>query len=200
MTPWWVTVVSVSVGGILGGAFSLWGVKIVQDRTDSREAAKIEAEQARELRKLDSEKPSRLRPDRISILYEIGEMLHDFDAPLGVISGRSEHDEERDWMAVAAEAGNFTHRHRKMDIRVRLLFQYDDGLIAAWDNLDTRLRKLDTTVEYGSQWVTPSWLKDLEANERAHWSLIMKAAGEAQLAADQVDDAINAAMRRIDTE
>jgi hypothetical protein len=200
MTPWWANLISAFIGAIVGGVSSLWGVKIVQDRTDQREQAKLEAENARDLRKLESEKPSRLRPDRIAALYEIGEMLHDFDAPLDIIFDRSEHDDSYDWMAVAATAGHFAHRHRRMDIRVRLLFQHDAHLVDVWDALGQRLMSLDRTVEFGEQWVKPNWLDDIEANERAHWGTIVEAARGAQNAAGHVDEAIKNAMKQIDTE
>ncbi len=51
MTPWWANLVSVFIGGVLGGVSSLWGVKLVQDRTDKRERNKLEADNARELDK-----------------------------------------------------------------------------------------------------------------------------------------------------
>jgi hypothetical protein len=167
MTPWWANLISVFLGGALGGVFSLWGVKIVQDRTDKREKEKLESENLRDLRKLERDKPSRLRPDRIAMLYEIGEMLHDFDIPLEVMSDRSD-GEDGVWLAVAADAGGFIERHRKLDIRVRLLFQHDESLVEAWNTWGVRLAKLDTTVEHGHHWVEPAWTKDLAANERAH--------------------------------
>ncbi len=200
MTPWWVNLISVFIGGILGGSFSLWGVKIVQDRTDEREKTKLEAENVRELRKLESDKPSRLRPDRIATLYEVGEMLYDFGAPLQIMFDRPKSSEDLDWMAIAAEAAVFVHRHRKMDIRVRLLFQHDDHLVEAWNTFGFELDKLDHVVEDGGQWIASIWPEDREGNERAHWNAIIEVAIEAGVAGDRVDDAIRSAMKRIDKE
>ena len=200
MTPWWVALISVLSGGILGGAFSLWSVKIVQDRTDRRETAKLESEHARDLRKLESEKPSRLRPDRVALLYEIAEMLHSFESCAEIIFDGLDTGEESDWIAVAADAGDLINHHRKMDIRVRLLFQYDEQMIDNWKAFGARLAALNQTVEHGNQWVEPSAIKDPEGNEKAHWVAILESARKARKAADSLGCALTGAMKRIDTE
>lgn len=184
---------------MVGGGASLWGVKIVQDRTDVRERRQIEVENEREQRKLDSERPSRLRPDRIKALYDIGELLHDLRAALEPIFDRSEHDESYDWDAAAANAAGFAATARKMDIRIRLLFQGDE-LVNKWSSLDTALLALERTVEYGNQWVPASMLSDVAENERQTWGLIAKASQRASDEADSTDDAIKTAMAKIDTE
>jgi hypothetical protein len=189
MTPWWANLISVFIGAVLGGASSLWGVKLVQDRTDKRERHKLEAE-----------KPSRLRPDRISLLYEVGEMLHDLDAPLDVMLDRSEGDEDQDWTAVAAGASEYIDNYRKIDIRLRLLFQHDHVMVESWNTLGGQLGELGTTVEQGHFAVTPAWTEDIEANSRAHWGIIIDSSRNVQRASRAVSAALAGAMRRIDTE
>jgi hypothetical protein len=154
VTPWWANLISVAVGALVGGLASLWGVKIVQDRTDLREQRRIDIENKREQRKIESEKPSRLRPDRVSLLYDIGILLHDLDRTLEVLFDRSENDQSYDWEAVAADAASYASTTRKMDIRVRLLFQNDD-LVNEWNSFHEALLRLDQVVEFGNQMVAP---------------------------------------------
>jgi hypothetical protein len=190
MTPWWVALISALSGGMLGGAFSLWSVKVVQDRTDRRETSKLEAEHARELRRLESEKPSRLRPDRVAMLYEIGELLHGFETLMEIILDSLDDGEASDWISVAADAGDFIHQHRKLDIRVRLLFQHDKDMVDSWKAFGARLTGLNQTVEFGDQWVEPSLVKNPEANEQAHWMAILKVAKDARKAAENLGGAL----------
>ncbi|MEU4623080.1 hypothetical protein AB0G04_24295 [Actinoplanes sp. NPDC023801] len=201
MTPWWVALISALSGGMLGGAFSLWSVKVVQDRTDRRETAKLEAEHARDLHRLEGEKPSRLRPDRVAMLYEIGELLHGFESLMEIIfDGLGDDGEASDWIPVAADAGDFIHQHRKLDIRVRLLFQHEENMVDSWKAFGARLTGLNQTVEFGDQWVEPSVVKDPEANRKAHWLTILKVAKDAREAAENLGVALTGAMKRIDTE
>ncbi|WP_249997657.1 hypothetical protein [Actinoplanes sp. M2I2] len=197
MTPWWANLISVAIGALVGGGASLWGVKIVQDRTDAREHHRIDVENERERRKLASERPSRLRPDRIAVLYEIGNLLHNIDGSLAILFDRSEHDESYDWDSVAAQAAGHASTARLMDIRVRLLFQGDE-LVDEWRRLDAALAGLESVVDHGYQLVPADPLT--EENERQVWGLIVDAGRKIETAAADAYTAIRTAMSKIDNE
>jgi hypothetical protein len=191
--------ISVAIGALVGGAASLWGVRIVQDRTDLREHRRVIVEDERERRKLESEKPSRLRPDRISLLYEVGNFLRTIDGSLEILFDRSEDDDTHDWVAVAAEAATHFTTARQMDIQVRLLFQ-SFNLVQDWDALHRALSSLDQAVEFGDQWVAPGSIILSDEEERKHWALITEAAREVSAAATRTAGSLRRAMARIDTE
>src|ERR1700755_1270979 len=73
----------------LGGAIGAGSTMLVQLQTNRREMLRISREDTRE-------KTSRLRPQRIALLFEVSGFLRELLRHIETLSGRTEHD-DTDW-------------------------------------------------------------------------------------------------------
>ena len=199
MTPWWANLIGVALGAMVGGGLSLWGVKIVQDRTDAREQRRTEVENQREQQKSAAEKASRLRSGRTAVLESAVDLLHELTEALCVVINSVAEEKSVDWKAAAADATRFKEDGRELSVRVGLYFQESD-LVRDWSTLDVALTDLEASVVHRSLWARtslPPSASAAEVADRGRESFV-RVAERVRGAADAAARSARIEMARID--